>query len=78
MKDVAVTVTHAVEGGSVVVTVPENATILEIRRSILDLLGEKKLSTVKLVKRAGGGFASFLDSETLSGRTELLSLGREL
>mmetsp|Transcript_89044 Transcript_89044/g.287966 ORF Transcript_89044/g.287966 Transcript_89044/m.287966 type:complete len:125 (-) Transcript_89044:131-505(-) len=42
------------------------------------LLGEGKLSEVKIVKVVrSGGFAGLLDTEKLKGRKELLALGRE-
>merc|ERR1719171_887432 len=78
-KDVQVRVRHAIEAGDgVVVTVKETATMLDVRRAVMALVGETKLSQVKLVKKAGQGFASLLDSETLDGRTEFLSMGRDL
>jgi len=72
---VSVTVKHAVSEGSVTVRVDETASILDVRRAALPLIGTTKLSDVKLVKKRGMSFVSLADTDRLNGRRALLAMG---
>lgn len=76
-EDVEVVLKHATTEEQLVVTVQEDCTLLDVRRAAMALLGEKKLSEVKLVKRGKSGFTGLPDEEGLKGRKELFALGRE-
>lgn len=75
---VEVTLTHAVDGTSVKVTVPANAIILDIRRAAMAAIGTAKMSEVKIVKKSGGAIQSLGDDEKLNGRTSLKTMGCSL
>mmetsp|Transcript_53250 Transcript_53250/g.170599 ORF Transcript_53250/g.170599 Transcript_53250/m.170599 type:complete len:515 (+) Transcript_53250:55-1599(+) len=75
VRDVEVELAHALDGSSVKVTVPSDATILDVRRAAMAAIGQTKLSEVKIVKKSGGGIQSLGDSEKLNGRTSLKTMG---
>eukprot|EP00930_Biecheleria_cincta_P069464 TRINITY_DN57201_c0_g1_i1.p1 TRINITY_DN57201_c0_g1~~TRINITY_DN57201_c0_g1_i1.p1 ORF type:complete len:1374 (-),score=273.72 TRINITY_DN57201_c0_g1_i1:412-4533(-) len=78
---VEVKLVHASEDtpGSLVVSVLDTCTVLDVRIEAMRKLGEFALSKCKLVKRVqGGGFASLADTEPLKKRREFLFLGRDL
>lgn len=79
-RPIRVHVTHAAEEdqSQISVEVMSTATILDVRRAMLALLGESKLSQVKLVRKWGTGYATLPDTETIGDRRELLSFGRSL
>jgi len=65
--------------GSLVISVLDTCTVLDVRMEAMRRLGEFALSKCKLVKRVqGGGFASLADTEPLKKRREFVFLGREL
>jgi len=82
-RQVTVRVKHgAQEGQGLDVKVSTDATILQVRKAIMNVLQESKLSQVKLVKKLGragtGGFATLADGEVLGQRKELIMMGRDL
>mmetsp|Transcript_57395 Transcript_57395/g.170795 ORF Transcript_57395/g.170795 Transcript_57395/m.170795 type:complete len:1558 (-) Transcript_57395:182-4855(-) len=79
-REVELRIVHAASDvpQSLVLTVLDTATIVDVRRAIKERLQERALSACKLVKQLGNGFSSLKDDEKLNGRTELLFLGREL
>jgi len=80
VEDVQVSIEHATDGDVVSVTVPSSACILDVRQALLKLVGETRLSQVKLVKRLAGGtgFRTLQDDEPLGTRRTLLMLGNSL
>jgi len=74
--DVTLSLTHALDGTSTTVCVPATATILEVRRAVMLAIGQTKLSEVKLLtKGADGDFEALEDGDTISGRTQLYTVG---
>lgn len=74
-QDVEVTLTHAMDGTSVQVSMPADATIIDVRRAVMSKIGQSKLSEVKIVKKQGASIQSLGDSEPLNGRTALKTMG---
>jgi len=78
-EEVYVRIVHAASDTqqAISVTVQDTASILDVRKAILAQLGEKSLSSCKLVKaiKNGTSFSSLDNDEALNGRTELLFLG---
>lgn len=72
-----VRVTHAVYGRSIEVSVPANATMLDVRKTILEKTktAESRLEEILLVEKVGRTFAQLPNTEALNGHTELLALG---
>mmetsp|Transcript_42728 Transcript_42728/g.99681 ORF Transcript_42728/g.99681 Transcript_42728/m.99681 type:complete len:1322 (+) Transcript_42728:19-3984(+) len=78
-KEIKVKLVHATEAEqSLVLFVPEKSTILQLRKEVMQRVGEKSLANAKIVRRSGGGFVSFSDTEKLEGPRELLFLGCSL
>ncbi|CAE8636599.1 unnamed protein product, partial [Polarella glacialis] len=82
-ENVEVVVQHAVGKGEVCVTVPGQATMLEVRQAIAIALGKPEVveegRLVQRVGRGGGGtFSSYKDDERLNGRRRLLLMGVDL
>eukprot|EP00747_Dinoflagellata_sp_TGD_P109888 gnl/TRDRNA2_/TRDRNA2_170812_c5_seq6.p1 gnl/TRDRNA2_/TRDRNA2_170812_c5~~gnl/TRDRNA2_/TRDRNA2_170812_c5_seq6.p1 ORF type:complete len:280 (+),score=74.61 gnl/TRDRNA2_/TRDRNA2_170812_c5_seq6:152-991(+) len=79
-QDVQVVVQHAVhEDRSVTVTVPDDCTMLDVRRAVLKAVGKTKLSEVKLVKQLNdNSFMGLKDDLQLKGRKEILAMGEFL
>mmetsp|Transcript_111160 Transcript_111160/g.346446 ORF Transcript_111160/g.346446 Transcript_111160/m.346446 type:complete len:377 (+) Transcript_111160:77-1207(+) len=63
---------------SLTIRVSADATLGEVRREAMAVLGETRLSELRLVARQGRSFASLPDGESLNARRELLTLGRKL
>lgn len=80
-KEVKVKLVHAASDTpqSLTLSVLDTSTMLEIRRKVMQRLGESSLSKCKLVRRlATGGFQGLADDERLNKKRELLFLGRDL
>lgn len=78
-KEIKVKLVHATQAEqSLVLLVPEKSTILQLRKEVMQRVGEKSLANAKIVRRSGGGFVSFPDTEKLEGPRELLFLGCSL
>ncbi|CAJ1437166.1 unnamed protein product [Effrenium voratum] len=80
-KEVKLKLLHAASDTpqSLSLSVLDTNTMLEIRKKVMQRLGETSLSQCKLVKRlATGGFQGLADDERLNKRRELLFLGRNL
>mmetsp|Transcript_148450 Transcript_148450/g.377577 ORF Transcript_148450/g.377577 Transcript_148450/m.377577 type:complete len:1830 (+) Transcript_148450:84-5573(+) len=83
-KEVSVKIKHKTSDTpqSLVVKVLDTCTILDVRKAIKEMLGEKSLSVCKIVRTLKAGtsntFSSIPDSDPLNGRTELFFLGRPL
>lgn len=80
VTDVSVLVKHAAPDmkSEVSVQVPSDATIIQLRRAVLAVLGESKLSEVKIVKKQGQSFQSLDDADKIGSSREFLSMGRKL
>jgi len=78
-RSTSVRVQHAVKSSYIVVDVPGNATIRDVRQAVMTATGQTRLSEVKIVKKSkNGSFASEVDGEALNGRTTLRMLGCDL
>lgn len=77
-REVLLEVTHALEPGRMTLAVHNTSTILQVRRTLMEALGEKKLSQVKIVERFSSGFQSIPDDHLVNDRKRLLLLGRSL
>ncbi|CAK9118740.1 unnamed protein product [Durusdinium trenchii] len=74
-KEVRIKLVHAASDTpqSLTLTVLDTVTMLELRRQIMERLGETSLSKCKLVRRvAAGGFQGLGDDERLNKKRELL------
>lgn len=78
--EVGITVRHAVEEmqSEIVVQVPKDGTVLDVRKAVMAALGESKLSEVKLVKRAGSALTTLPNDAKIGDQREFLSMGRRL
>ena len=78
-KKVKITVEHgAVDNRKMTLWVRKDSTMLQVRQSIVEVLGLGKLSQVKLVKRMPNSerlMTPFGDTERLNQRTHLLMVG---
>jgi len=72
-----VRVIHAVYGRSIEVSVPANATLLDVRKTVLKKtkVVASRLEEILLVERVGRTFVQLSDDEALNGHKELLALG---
>jgi len=79
-KEVDVLIVHAASDApqSLIVSVMDTSSVMDLRKAIRLKLGEGGLSSCKLVRRLGQSFTSLDDKEPLGGRTEFLFLGRDL
>jgi len=71
-----VTVTHLTKGGSLDFSIPETATILELRKAVMAKLSETNMNKVKIVTQEAKGTKMIPDSEVIGKRTEFLMVGR--
>ncbi|CAE7872901.1 agbl5 [Symbiodinium microadriaticum] len=80
-KKVKITIEHgAVDNKKMTLWVRKDSTMLQVRQSIVEVLGLGKLSQVKLVKRMPNSdrlMTPFGDTERLNQRTHLLMVGYE-
>mmetsp|Transcript_72879 Transcript_72879/g.161239 ORF Transcript_72879/g.161239 Transcript_72879/m.161239 type:complete len:698 (-) Transcript_72879:41-2134(-) len=72
---VEVTLTHAMDDTSCKITVPANSTIMEVRRAVMEKIGQTKLSEVKIVRKSASGIQTLADTDKLNGKTSLKTMG---
>mmetsp|Transcript_53863 Transcript_53863/g.99551 ORF Transcript_53863/g.99551 Transcript_53863/m.99551 type:complete len:709 (+) Transcript_53863:74-2200(+) len=73
-----VVVKNLTRGGSVAVDVPQDATILQVRKAVMLKLGEINPAKVKIVEKVGTATKMIADAEPLGTRQELWMVGRPL
>jgi len=78
-EEVSVTVKHAIKGDTVTVTVPSDATLLEVKTVVANkVMDQDILSLGRFVLKHHGSYTSIRDSEPLNHRRDLLFLGTDL
>lgn len=78
-QDVQVVIRHAMnEKKQMALRVPSTFTILDLRKAIMEALGELRMSEVKLVKKQGTSFTSLTDTTPLGDKREFSAMGRKL
>eukprot|EP00747_Dinoflagellata_sp_TGD_P185550 gnl/TRDRNA2_/TRDRNA2_42139_c0_seq1.p1 gnl/TRDRNA2_/TRDRNA2_42139_c0~~gnl/TRDRNA2_/TRDRNA2_42139_c0_seq1.p1 ORF type:complete len:668 (-),score=147.31 gnl/TRDRNA2_/TRDRNA2_42139_c0_seq1:99-2102(-) len=75
---VEVVVKHAMDSSELKVQISTTATVENLRRLVMEKIGERRLGEVKLVKRIGNSFTSLSNEERVGERREFLSMGRTL
>lgn len=78
-QEVEVTIKYAMDKQKqLVVRVMSNCTILDVRKAAMEILGEIRMSEMKIVKATGSSFTSMTDGESIGAKREFLAMGRKL
>lgn len=78
-EDIEVQVRHAVEGTAVTVRVPKNATFMDVKEALVEVVGSPDIPMKgRLVKQKGGIYSSYKDTDPLLDVRQVLILGASL